>query len=77
MQETFRFFARLVADGNKSAIRMVEQMKRQRIKDVLAGTGLKPGLGGPRRKLGELSPDEMYDLINEEDAHEAALPAED
>jgi hypothetical protein len=77
MQEAFEFFARCVAEGNKSAIRMVEQMKRQRIKDALSGTGLKPGLGGKRRGVGELDTDTLYDLINEgEDPDEAPLPAQ-
>ena len=76
MQEAFEFFARLVGEGNKSALRMVAQMKRQRIKDALNGTGLKPGLGGMRRGVGELDEETLYDLINEEEADdEDALPA--
>jgi hypothetical protein len=77
MQEAFEHFAKSVAEGNKSAINLVEQMKRQQIKDELAGTGLRPGLRGKRRILDELDPDQMYDLINEEEnTDEDPLPAQ-
>ena len=75
MQEAFAFFALCIAEGNKSALRMVEQMKRQRVRDALSGTGLKPGLGGRRRTVGELNSDELYDMIEAHD--EATLPAEE
>jgi hypothetical protein len=77
MQEAFEYFAKCLAEGNKSAVRLVEQIKRQRVKDELAGTGLKPGLGRKRRGLGELDHDTLYDLINEEeDTDEAPLPSQ-
>ena len=77
MQEAFEHFAKSVAEGNKSALRLVEQMKRQHVKDELAGTGLTPGVGRKRRALDELDPETLYDLINEEEnTDEAPLPAQ-
>lgn len=77
MQEAFEWFAKCVAEGNRSAVRLVEQMKRERARAVLEGTGLKPGLRGRRRALNELDHDTLYDLINEEENDgEDALPAE-
>lgn len=78
MQEAFEWFAKSVADGSKSALRLVEQMKRERARSALDGTGLKPGLRSRRRGLNELDHDTLYDLINkgDEDDDEDALPAE-
>ena len=80
MQEAFQWFAKCVAEGNRSAVRLVEQMKRERARALLAGTGLRPGLRGRKRGLSELDHDTLYDLINnpqgEDDDDEDALPAE-
>jgi len=66
MQEAFEWFAKCVAEGNKSAVRLVEQMKRERARAALAGTGLRPGLRTRRRGLNELDSDTLYDLINDD-----------
>lgn len=79
MQEAFQWFAKCLAEGNRSAVRLVEQMKRERARAILAGTGLKPGLRGRRRALNELDQETLYDLINnpgDEDDDEDPLPAE-
>ena len=77
MQEAFEEFAKRVADGDKSAVNIVERMVRTRVKQELAEVGLKPGLGRRRRVLDELDQDVLYDLINEgEQGDEAALPVE-
>jgi hypothetical protein len=77
MQEAFEQFAMCIAAGDKSAVRLLDRMKKQRVRDELAKVGLKPGLGRMRRVLDELDPNTLYDLINEEEtADEAALPTQ-
>ncbi len=78
MQEAFEEFAKRFARGDRSAVRLVERMVRERVKSELAGVGLKPGLGRRRRILNELDHETLYDLINEDeqDKDEAALPSE-
>ncbi len=73
MQEAFEQFAICIAAGDKSAVRLIDRMKKQRIKDELAEVGLKPGVGGKRCAFDELDPDLVYDLINED---ETALPTQ-
>jgi len=76
MQEAFEEFAKCFVAGDKSALRLIERLKRQQIKDELSVVGLKPGLGRKRRVLDELDPETLYDLINEEEEKdEDPLPA--
>lgn len=77
MQEAFEEFAKRFAAGERSAVRLIERMVRERVKSELSGTGLKPGLRR-RRILNELDHDTLYDLINEgeQDTDEAPLPPE-
>jgi hypothetical protein len=79
MQEAFEEFAKRFAAGDRSAVRLIERMVRDRIKSELAGTGLKPGLPRRRRRvLNELDHETLYDLINEgeQDTDETSLPPE-
>lgn len=65
MQEAFEHFARLAGGGNPTALRMLNGLVRDKIKQEMATIGVKPYKPGTRRRLNELDPEKIYDLINE------------
>lgn len=65
MQEALEEFARLVGVGNLSAIRMLDRLVREKLKKELAQAGMQPYRPGQRRRLRELDPDKLYDLISD------------
>jgi len=71
MQGAFEEFAKQVAEGVPSAIRILERMASNKIKADLAEVGL-TRKGSKRRSgpLDELDHESLYDLINESDNDE-------
>ncbi len=65
MQEAMEEFARLVGSGNLSALRMLDRLVREKLKKELSSVGLQPYKPGHRRRLHELDPNALYDLISE------------
>lgn len=64
MQEAFEEFARLIGSGSPSANNLLDRLLREQLKDELATVGLNPMRKSKR--LSELDPERLYDLINEE-----------
>lgn len=68
MQDAFEEFARLVGEGNPTAIAILNRMIKDRVKTELMSVGLVPGPDRPKAKmLGELDSDRLYDLIKDPD----------
>lgn len=65
MQEALEEFSRLVGVGNLSALRMLDRLVREKLKKELAQVGVQPYRPGTRRRLRELDPNSLYDLIDE------------
>lgn len=74
MQEAFEEFARLVGSGSASANNLLIRLIRSQVKEELATVGLKPSSPRSTRRINELDPDKLYDLINEESSDEDEVP---
>ena len=74
MQDAFEEFARLLGQENVSAVRMIEKLVRDRIKEELATVGLKPSGRRAVKHVNELDSESLYDLINDENDHQSTKP---
>lgn len=74
MQEAFEEFARLVGSGSASANNLLLRLLRREIKEELASVGLKPSSQRTPKRINELDPERLYDLINEEASDENEVP---
>lgn len=72
MQEAFEEFARLVGTGNATAHNILDRLIRAQVKEELATVGLKSTAKKRQRRLSELDPERLYDLINEGDLEETS-----
>lgn len=74
MQEAFEEFARLIGSGSASANNLLIRLLRREVKEELATVGLKPSSQRTTRRISELDPERLYDLINEEEPDEDVIP---
>lgn len=74
MQEAFEEFARLVGSGSPSANNLLIRLINSQVKAELATVGLKPTPKRRSRRISELDPERLYDLINEGESGETEVP---
>lgn len=73
MQEAFEEFARLVGSGSPSANNLLFRLIRSQVKEELESVGLKASPQRKPRRISELDPERLYDLISEEETDEAEV----
>lgn len=74
MQEAFEEFARLVGSGSISANNLLDRLIRMQVKEELESVGLTYKPNRKPRRLSELDPESLYDLINEDEDVKEDVP---
>jgi hypothetical protein len=77
MQEALMEFARLVGSGNLTANNLLEKLLREQARQELASVGVAQSPRRKPRRLSELDPERLYDLINEVDSNETSTDGDE